>query len=145
MPINSPRTAAPAVRLFHSLADPVRLAILRLLADGDYRVVDLTDELGLAQSTVSGHLASLRAAGIVGARPHGRSTYYHLVSADVWTLLAAADDLLQAAGSSTALCPDRHRPQPFTPCGTAVRGCLAHHGWNEPHDHDPRRPRAGRH
>lgn len=99
------------MRLFHSLADPVRLTILRLLADAEYRVVDLTEQLGLAQSTVSGHLASLRAAGIVGARPDGRSTYYYLASADVWALLAAADDMLRAADGATALCPDRHRPQ----------------------------------
>lgn len=144
MPINASRVE-PAARLFHTLADPVRLTIVRLLTDAEYRVVDLTEQLGLAQSTVSGHLASLRAGGIVAARPHGRATYYHLASADLWALLAAADDLLHAADGVTALCPDRHRPQQFTPCGTAVRGCLAHHGWNEPHEHDPRRNPAGRH
>lgn len=145
MTIDISTAIPPAVRLFDSLADPVRLTILRLLADGERRVVDLTGELGLAQSTVSGHLASLRTAGIVDARPDGRSTYYYLAGADVWALLAAADDLLRANGSGAAVCPDRYRPRPFTPCGTAVRGCLAHHGWNEPHDHDSRRPWAARH
>jgi DNA-binding transcriptional ArsR family regulator len=42
--------------------DPVRLAILRGLADGEARVVDLTRRLGLAQATVSAHLTCLRAA-----------------------------------------------------------------------------------
>ena len=42
-----------AVCLFRSLADPARLQIVRHLALGEHRVVDLTDHLGLAQSTVS--------------------------------------------------------------------------------------------
>ena len=55
--MKSPTVAGPAVLLFHSLADPARLEIVRLLADGERRVVDLTRALGLAQSTISGHLA----------------------------------------------------------------------------------------
>lgn len=50
--------SAPAVALFRSLGDPTRLAILRRLAVGEARVVDLTGELGLAQSTVSKHLGA---------------------------------------------------------------------------------------
>lgn len=90
-----------AVQLFHSLADPARLAVVKLLADGERRVVDLTAELGLAQSTVSGHLACLRSAGIVEAHPHGRSTFYGLARAELWPLLAAAEDLLHSTGART--------------------------------------------
>jgi DNA-binding transcriptional ArsR family regulator len=46
----------PAAALFRSLGDPARLAIVRRLAGGEARVVDLTGELGLAQSTVSNDL-----------------------------------------------------------------------------------------
>ena len=49
-----------AVALFRSLGDPARLAIVLRLAEGEARVVDLTRGLGLAQSTVSQHLACLR-------------------------------------------------------------------------------------
>ena len=42
-----------AAVLFRGLADPTRLAILRLLTDGETRVVDLAGQLGMAQSTVS--------------------------------------------------------------------------------------------
>ncbi len=127
-------TDSAAVALFHSLSDPARLAIIRLLSDGERRVVDLTGELGLAQSTVSGHLACLRSAGLVDAHPHGRSTYYALTRPELWELLAAAETVLDAAGSAVTLCPEHHRPQrpePLVPCGVAVRGCLlhgAHHG-----------------
>ena len=57
----------PAVALFRSLADPARLALVQRLAEGEARVVDLTRALGLAQSTVSKHLACLRGCGLVAA------------------------------------------------------------------------------
>jgi ArsR family transcriptional regulator, cadmium/lead-responsive transcriptional repressor len=58
--------------LFRTLADPTRLAIVRSLAAGAARVVDLTGRLGLAQSTVSKYLACLRECRLVkGARAAG--------------------------------------------------------------------------
>ena len=97
--------AAAAVFLFHSLADPTRLAIVRHLAGGEHRVVDLTTHLGLAQSTVSGHLACLRDCGLVAARPEGRASMYSLAHSELVDLLAAAERLLTATGSAVALCP----------------------------------------
>jgi DNA-binding transcriptional ArsR family regulator len=52
-----------AVALFRGLADPTRLAIVRHLALGEHRVVDLTTHLGLAQSTVSGTSPAFATAG----------------------------------------------------------------------------------
>ena len=102
--------SAPAVLLFHSLADPARLEIVRLLANGERRVVDLTRALGLAQSTISGHLACLNSSGVVEPRPHGRSTFYRLARPELWPLLVAAEDMLRAGGASASLCPEHHRP-----------------------------------
>jgi ArsR family transcriptional regulator, cadmium/lead-responsive transcriptional repressor len=51
---------APAAALFRSLGDPARLMIVRRLAGGPARVTDLVAALGLAQSTVSKHLACLQ-------------------------------------------------------------------------------------
>ena len=95
----------PAVALFRGLADPARLAILRHLALGEHRVVDLTSHLGLAQSTVSAHLACLRDCGLVTARPQGRASLYSLARPELLDLLAAAERLLDAAGEAVALCP----------------------------------------
>lgn len=108
--MKSPTVAGPAVLLFHSLADPARLEIVRLLADGERRVVDLTRALGLAQSTISGHLSCLHSSGVVAPRPDGRSTYYRLARPELWPLLAAADDMLRAGGVTMSLCPEHHRP-----------------------------------
>lgn len=94
-----------AVCLFHSLADRTRLAILQHLSAGELRVVDVTNRLGLAQSTVSGHLACLRDCGLVAARAEGRASLYSLAHPELLDLLAAAERLLEATGSAVALCP----------------------------------------
>lgn len=94
--------------MFRSLGDPARLVIIRSLAAGPARVVDLTDRLGLAQSTVSKHLACLRDCGLVEVRPDGRASAYSLAPAaerGLRRLLAAAEGLLAATGDAVALCP----------------------------------------
>jgi ArsR family transcriptional regulator, cadmium/lead-responsive transcriptional repressor len=96
---------APAVALFGSLADPTRLAIVQELAGGPARVVDLTARLGLAQSTVSQHLACLRDCGLVTTRPVGRSSVYTLAQPALTDLLSAAETVLADTGNAVALCP----------------------------------------
>jgi ArsR family transcriptional regulator, cadmium/lead-responsive transcriptional repressor len=96
---------APAAALFRSLGDPARLAIVRQLAAGEARVVDLTARLGLAQSTVSKHLACLRGCGLVSVRPVGRASVFALAQPALTDLLAAAETVLAATGSAVALCP----------------------------------------
>src|SRR6476660_3070869 len=94
-----------AACLFRSLGDPARLAILRHLSLGEHRVVDLTNHLGLAQSTVSAHLACLRDCGLVTSRPQCRASMWSLdQAAEVLDVLAAAERLLAATGDAVALC-----------------------------------------
>ncbi len=102
---------APAAALFRSLADPARLAIVRRLAQGEARVADLTAGLGLAQSTVSKHLACLRDCGLASGRPEGRQMFYALTRPELMDLLAAAEQLLAATGDAVALCPVYGRRQ----------------------------------
>jgi DNA-binding transcriptional ArsR family regulator len=96
----------PAAALFRSLGDPARLAIVRRLSRGEARVGDLAAGLGLAQSTVSGHLACLRGCGLVSARPVGRASVYALAEPALAGLLAAAESVLAATGSAAARCPE---------------------------------------
>jgi DNA-binding transcriptional ArsR family regulator len=96
-----------AACLFHGFSDPSRLAILRHLALGEHRVVDLTDHLGLAQSTVSKHLACLRDCGLVSSRPQGRASMFSLSHPGALVdLLASAERLLDLTGDAVALCPN---------------------------------------
>jgi len=95
-----------AACLFRGLGDPARLAILRHLALGEHRVVDLTAHLGLAQSTVSKHLACLRDCGLVSSRPQGRASMFALTQPElVVEVLRAAEGLLAATGDAVTLCP----------------------------------------
>jgi DNA-binding transcriptional ArsR family regulator len=100
-----PPDLGPAVALFRGLADPTRLAIVHELARGDRRIVDLTRLLGLAQSTVSAHVACLRGCGLVDGRAVGRQTIYRLSRPELLTLLGAAEELLAATGNTVDLCP----------------------------------------
>lgn len=95
----------PAVALFRSLGDPARLAIVRRLAEGEARVVDLTRALGLAQSTVSKHVACLRDCALVDFRVEGRQSFYSLTRPELIDLLRSAELLLAETGSAVALCP----------------------------------------
>jgi len=101
-------TAAMAVAacLFRGFSEPARLSIVRHLALGEHRVVDLTRHLGLAQPTVSKHLACLKDCGLVDSRPHGRASLWSLTQPEATLrLLAAAEELLALTGDAVALCP----------------------------------------
>jgi DNA-binding transcriptional ArsR family regulator len=96
-----PGSLRPAAALFRSLADPARLAIVRRLAARPARVVDLTRELGLAQSTVSGHLACLRDCGLAAARPQGRASVWSLTQPALLDLLSTAEAVLAATATAS--------------------------------------------
>jgi len=112
MPMTTPQLPADdralgrGAALFHGLADRNRLAIVTHLAHGERRVVDLTKALGLAQGTVSGHLACLRDCGLVVGRPEARQMFYSLTHPELIDLLAAAEQVLALTGDAVELCPN---------------------------------------
>jgi DNA-binding transcriptional ArsR family regulator len=94
-----------AACLFHGFSEGSRLAILQHLSTGEHRVVDLVGHLGLAQSTVSKHLACLRDCGLVTSRAEGRATVYSLNHAPALEQLwQAAERLLDHTGHQVRLC-----------------------------------------
>jgi DNA-binding transcriptional ArsR family regulator len=95
-----------AACLFRGMSDPSRVAILQHLLLGEHNVVELTAHLGLAQSTVSKHLACLRDCGLVESRPSGRASVFSLTHPGaVLKVFAAAEELLAATGDAVVLCP----------------------------------------
>lgn len=75
--------------IFEALADPVRRDILALLRDGERPAGALVETLGLPQPSVSKHLKTLRAAGLVQVRVDGPRRIYRLDTAplaalDLW-------------------------------------------------------------
>jgi ArsR family transcriptional regulator len=87
--------------LLSALADPTRLAALRLLrAQGEHCVCELVAALGATQSRVSRHMAVLRAAGLVTDRRDAQWVRYRLNPAmppPVRRLVDAALDLTETA------------------------------------------------
>ncbi len=98
--------ARAAACLFRSMGDPTRVTILRHLLLGEHNVAELTLHVGLAQSTVSKHLACLRDCALVRSRPVGRSSLFALTQPEaVRKVFAAAEELLAATGEAVVLCP----------------------------------------
>lgn len=66
-------------QLAKALGHPARIAILELLADRATCICgDITDELPLAQSTISQHLKALKNSGIIKGEVNGVRTCYCL-------------------------------------------------------------------
>lgn len=73
---------------------------------------DLVEHMGLAQSTVSKHIGFLLKCGLVVMRPEGRSTWYSLSDPPrLRVLIAAAENLLDGAGTHAVLCAHLRRPR----------------------------------
>ncbi len=60
------------------LADETRLRVLHLLAEEPLTVAELQDVLELGQSSISGHLAKLKQAGLTHDVPEGSARRYRL-------------------------------------------------------------------
>lgn len=93
-----------AAKLFRGFGDPLRLAILAELAEGECRVTDLVDRLHGSQGNISGHLACLKDCGLVIDRPDGRQVFYRIARSEVVRVLRAAESLLEATGHRVDLC-----------------------------------------
>ncbi len=63
---------------FHALGDPTRLRILRLVAAAKLNVTEVVSLVGVAQSSVSHHLARLKALELIGEERQAGFTYYSL-------------------------------------------------------------------
>ncbi len=66
-----------------TLANPRRLEIVHLLAEGPREVGRLAEELGITQPNASQHLALMRAAGVVEAERDGREVRYRLSDPEI--------------------------------------------------------------
>lgn len=86
-PALSQQYIQPLADVFKVLGDPTRLRILRVLMNQEVCVRDIADELGMGQSAVSHQLRILRDARLVQFRREGKTVYYSLADAHVFTLL----------------------------------------------------------
>jgi ArsR family transcriptional regulator len=82
--------AAELARIFAALADPVRLRLLSLVADGgEVCSCDLEEPLGRSQPTISHHTKALADAGLVTGEKVGRWMMRRIVPERLAALRAA--------------------------------------------------------
>lgn len=90
----TPSPLATLIHIHKALAHAARLRILAMLREGELCVCQITAVLQLAASTVSAHLAELKAAGLVEERKNGRWVHYRLSAsgtstvAGIWPVLS---------------------------------------------------------
>jgi len=100
-----PTEADLLAKYFKVLADPTRVRVLELLADGgELSVSELMRALGQAQSKVSNHLACLRWCGFVATRRQHRVVYYRVADERVLQLVAVGRALLADNAEHVAEC-----------------------------------------
>lgn len=73
----------PAAKLFGTLAERSRLAILRELMDGPLSVGEIAEATGLSQPNVSKQLATLHDARLVSREREGNTVRYALADSCV--------------------------------------------------------------
>lgn len=79
--------AGEVAGLLRTLAHPARLMIVCTLAEGEFSVGQLEQELGIHQPSLSQQLTVLRDAGIVETRRDAKQIFYRLTEAKAERLI----------------------------------------------------------
>jgi ArsR family transcriptional regulator len=93
-----------------AVAEPTRLRLLALCAEGEWTVSELVQILGQSQPRVSRHLKQLAEAGLLERLPEG-SWVFHRLARDGAAAHLAHDIVARLPGGDTALSQDRERLQ----------------------------------
>lgn len=80
--------------VFEALADTTRRGLLRQLADGPVRVVDLAAAHPISRPAISRHLRVLGEAGLVRSSEHGRERHYQISGEPLLEIRTFVNDLL---------------------------------------------------
>jgi ArsR family transcriptional regulator, arsenate/arsenite/antimonite-responsive transcriptional repressor len=107
MPTLTARPPAPPLPVVRALADPMRWAIVELLADEQLCVCHLVEELGVPQPLVSHHLKVLRDACLVVGERWRYWTYYRLAPGALRAVVEHLEGIETRVGSSV---PPTRRP-----------------------------------
>jgi L-amino acid N-acyltransferase YncA/DNA-binding transcriptional ArsR family regulator len=100
--------AADYAECFACLADPTRVRLLHAVATsaGGLTVGELTEQLGISQSTASHHVRKLAAVGFVHVTKAGTSTRVTVNEACCTGLPHMADVVMGVVGATRPCCPD---------------------------------------
>lgn len=81
--------AAEVAALMKTLSHPLRLQLACALAEREYAVAELEEQLAIRQPTLSQQLGVLRDAGIVETRREAKHVFYRLTDAKAGRLIEA--------------------------------------------------------
>ena len=82
--------------VYKALGQPIRLKIVKLLQDGDWRPVsEIVDAVQAEQSNVSRHLAILRQSGVLVSRREGLNVFYSLRDLKLVGILTCVSDCIK--------------------------------------------------
>ena len=99
---------AKTARIMKAVAQPIRLAILDSLREGERSVNDIAESVGAKRSNVSRHLAVLTAAGILSSRKEGLQVFYNLHTPCILNVFTCVREVIKAdveAGQRALCCP----------------------------------------
>ncbi|MBI5624640.1 MAG: winged helix-turn-helix transcriptional regulator [Elusimicrobia bacterium] len=78
-----------------ALAHPARLAIIEYLKKGAAPVGQMVSELGIEQSGLSKHLATLRLTGILTSRQEKANVFYSIKDRSIFSVLRPIAEILR--------------------------------------------------
>ena len=90
-------------RAFKALSDETRLSILRLLMDGEYSVGEVTNKLGISQTSASRNLNTLNEAGFLKLKRDGRWSRYSIANETERTYIGKLIELMGDALAVTEI------------------------------------------
>ncbi|MFC6332190.1 metalloregulator ArsR/SmtB family transcription factor [Paenibacillus septentrionalis] len=83
-----------------ALADPTRIKMLILLADGELNGLMMADKLGVSTATITHHAAKLRDANLIQERRDKNTIYFALNNESIKSYATATIDLIDKGVSS---------------------------------------------
>ncbi len=100
------RTHEDILFMLKALADESRLALLRMLNEGEQTVGNLASQLELGEPTASHHLTRLREAGLVTLRMAGNQRFYRVNESGLARFKHMAAEIEQMPPSPDAVVDD---------------------------------------
>lgn len=97
-------------RIGKAVANPHRLEILDILAQGERRVDEVAKEINVSIASTSQHLQALRGARLVESRRAGTSIFYRLADERVFRVWQAIRDLGEARLAEIDRLTEAHLP-----------------------------------
>jgi DNA-binding transcriptional ArsR family regulator len=102
--VSSDSDRLAASRLLRVLADPTRMGIVELLAEGERSVGELAEALGTPRSRLGNHLACGLHCGVWTSEKRGRNVVYALADRGVLALLDLAHEVAAPHADHLASC-----------------------------------------